>query len=146
MRKRKIDLASAFPLIVVSVIALIVLESTIGTLNTEGWNPLVKIFATVGVPIVIVAVVLMKLIADFTSDKNDGAPTITNPIISLVRRLRGKKELTPEQLSAIYDKKTADDVFNNEEYRDSIDEATSKTGRPMNPIILLVRRLRAKGG
>lgn len=146
MRKRKIDWVSAFPVIIVSVIALIVLQTTISMLDTEGWNPLVKVFTTVGVPIVIVAIVMMKLIAGFASKKDDGAPTITNPIISLVRRLRGKQELTAEQLACIHESKIVEEVFEDLGEEESIDEATSKTGRPMNPIILLVRRLRAKGG
>ncbi len=102
-----------------------------------------RIFATTVTPIVIVLGVIISFAMKYHSDKDGGGAPV-NPIVSLVRKLRGEKNKTPEELATTYNEKIADEVF--KECDDSVDEGTGlKIGRPMNPIILLVRRLRAKG-
>ena len=104
---------------------------------------------------------MMKLFGDDKIDSGESAGVL-NPIVLLVRKLRGQKARTPEELSAIMDKKITEELFTNQPIEDDCDIPDAKMARevfgdiedgveegkigtvkrPMNPIVHLVRHLR----
>lgn len=157
MNKR---LASAIPIATVGIITIIILQTLISSFDTEGWNPMVATFATTIFPIVIVGAIIIVMLKMFVDDKAESGESagVLNPIVLLVRKLRGQKAKTPEEIAAIVDKKMVHDLFTNkpveeddeiwekghEEYGDSLDTKTGTVRRTINPIVRLVRYLRTK--
>jgi hypothetical protein len=161
MNKR---LASAIPIATVCVIVIIILQTLISSFDTEGWNPMVATFATTIFPIVIVGAIIIVMLKMFVDDKLDSGESAggLNPIVHLVRKLRGQKARTPEELSAIMDKKMAEELFTNQPIENDCDIPDAKMARevfgdiedgveegkigivkrPINPIVHLVRHLR----
>jgi len=161
MNKR---LASAIPIATVGIITIIILQTIIGSFDTEGWNPMVATFCTTIFPIVIVGAIVIVIMKMFVDDKLESGESagVLNPIVLLVRKLRGQKARTPEELAAIMDKKMVDDLFTNKPIEDDCDIPDAKMARevfgdiedgveegkigivkrPMNPIVHLVRHLR----
>ena len=158
-------LAKAIPMAAGGIVAVIILGTITSNLNMEGWNPLAGIFVTTIFPIILVAfivIVMMKLFVDDKIDSGESAGVL-NPIVLLVRKLRGQKARTPEELSAIMDKKITEELFTNQPIEDDCDIPDAKmarevfgdiedgveegkTRRPMNPIVHLVRHLRKGRG
>lgn len=160
-------LTKAIPMATVGVITVIVLGTITSSLNTEGWNPLVGTFVTTVVPIIVVAgivIVMMKLFVDDKLESGESAGVL-NPIVLLVRKLRGQKAKNPEEIAAIVNKKMVHDLFTNKPVDDDCDVPDAKmardifgdiedveegkTGtirRPINPIVHLVRHLRKGRG
>ena len=159
-------LAKAIPMAAGGIVAVIILGSVTSNLNMEGWNPLVGTFVTTIVPIIVVALIVMVMMKLFVDDKIDSGESagVLNPIVLLVRKLRGLKARTPEEIAAIINKKMVDDLFTNKpvdeddcdihdakmarevfgDIEDGVEEG--KTRRPMNPIVHLVRHLRKGRG
>jgi hypothetical protein len=164
---KKSSLAKAIPMATVGIIAVIILGTITNSLNTEGWNPLVATFATSVVPIIVVAGIVIMMMKLFVDDKLESGESagVLNPIVLLVRKLRGQKAKTPEEIAAIVDKKMVHDLFTNKPVDDDCDVPDAKmardvfgdiedveegkTGtirRPINPIVHLVRHLRKGRG
>lgn len=153
-------LVSVTSTVIIGIIIIIIFEILVGSFNTEGWNPVVTLFGTVIFPIVIVAgivIAMMKMFIDDKIESNESAGVL-NPIVLLVRKIRGQKTRTPEELSAIMDKKMAEELFTNQPLEDNeeiwekghkeygnssdIDTKTGTIRNPMNPIVHLVRHIR----
>jgi len=159
-------LAKAIPMAAGGIVAVIILGTITSNLNMEGWNPLAGIFVTTIFPIILVALIVMVMMKLFVDDKIDSGESagVLNPIVLLVRKLRGQKARTPEEIAAIINKKMVDDLFTNKpvdeddcdihdakmarevfgDIEDGVEEG--KTRRPMNPIVHLVRHLRKGRG
>ncbi len=154
-------LTSGIVTAVIGILIIIILQTVISSVNNEGTLGAINI----AFPIVFVAVIIIGLMKMFVGDKidSDESAGVLNPIILLVRKLRGRKKRTPEELSAIMNKKIADDLFTNKPVEFDCDipdaimarevfadmEVTEKGGtgtkrKPINPIVHLVRYLKTK--